>query len=182
MDDRISAFGGKVIAIEMLETNRVFYMLPLAKNEENIRVRLVSDYSGKPDTTISGTPLALFKMGLTSDVAPLMLSGEISIEGDVRLGKEFKLMFVEMDVDWEEQLSCFIGDVLAHQSMKVSKQLLDWTLKLKQSVMSNVSEYLQEESRDVVSGEELEVFYQHVDVIRDRFDKLQTRANNLKRP
>jgi ubiquinone biosynthesis protein UbiJ len=46
--------------------------------------------------------------------------------------------------------------------------------------MSNVSEYLQEESRDVISGAELEMFYNSVDRLRDDVDRLRARVDAFK--
>jgi ubiquinone biosynthesis protein UbiJ len=176
MAAKISAFGGKVIAVDVQGFNRTVYMLP-----KGSRICVTLEYDGMPDTVLKGSPAALFKMGLSKNVATMMLSGEIEITGDVRLGREFKNMLAEMDIDWEEHLASIFGDASAHQLMKFAKKITDWGQRAATSVTLDVSEYLQEESRDVVSGSELEMFYQDVDNLRNDVDRLQARIDALKK-
>lgn len=180
MAQTIAAFEGKVIAVDMLGIEKTLYLFPQAEKEkENIKV---SDfYDGIPDTILRGTPVALFKMGMATDVAPMMLKGEVEITGDVRLGREFKKTLAEMDIDWEENLAALVGDAPAHQLTQVAKSFVSWASKSKEALASNVSEYLQEESRDVVAGSELEEFYEDVDSMRDDVDRLQARVEALKK-
>jgi ubiquinone biosynthesis protein UbiJ len=180
MAQKISSFEGKVIAIELLGIAKTFYLFPQASTED-ARIKVSEDYEGEPDTLLKGTPAALFKMGLASDVAPMMLKGEVEIMGDVRLGREFKKLLAEMDVDWEEGLASLIGDVPAHHVTNVAKRFTSWANNAKQSLVADVSEYLQEESRDVVTGVELEMFYESVDELRNDVDRLQARADAIKK-
>ena len=177
---KISAFEGRVIAIELVGLNKKFYLLPQGSAEDTC-IKLSEHYEGEPDTVLKGTPVALFKMGIASDVAPMMLKGEVEISGDMRLGREFKKLLAEMDVDWEESLASLIGDAPAHQLTRVAKQFTRWAGKAKQSIVADISEYLQEESRDVVAGAELEMFYQDVDELRDDVGRLQARVDALKK-
>ena len=175
MAQKISAFEGRVIAIELLGIDKVFYLFPQAGSED-VCIKVSESYDGEPDTLLKGTPAALFKMGMTSDVATMMLKGEVEIIGDVRLGREFKSLLSEMDIDWEENLADWIGDTAAHQVTQTGKRFVSWANKTKQSILSDISEYLQEESRDVVASAELEAFYEDVDNLRNDVDRLQARA------
>jgi len=177
---KISAFEGRVIAINLVGLNKKFYLFPQGSAEDTC-IKLSEHYEGEPDTVLKGSPVALFKMGIASDVAPMMLKGEVEISGDMRLGREFKKLLAEMDVDWEESLASLIGDAPAHQLTRVAKQFTRWAGKAKQSIVADISEYLQEESRDVVAGVELEMFYQDVDELRDDVDRLQARVDAQKK-
>ena len=105
----------------------------------------------------------------------MMLSGEIEITGDVRLGREFKKLLNEIDIDWEEHLAGIVGDVAANQFMQLTKKLGNWSRGAANSIAADLSEYLQEESRDVVSGAEMEMFYHDVDILRNDVDRLEAR-------
>lgn len=180
MAKKIAEYEGKVIAIDMQGIEKTFYLFPQGEQErENIKVS--DHYDSDPDTILRGSPAALFKMGISSDVAPMMLKGEIEIIGDVRLGRDFKKLLTEMDVDWEEHLAARLGDAPAHQLSQLAKQFAHWAGKTKNALAENVSEYLQEESRDVVTGAELEVFYEDVDDLRNDVDRLQARVEALKK-
>lgn len=184
MAKKIAVFEGKVIAIELQGAEKIFYLFPQASTEGEA-IKLSDHFDGIPDTTLKGSPAALFKMGLASDVAPMMLKGEVEINGDVRLGREFKSLLAAIDIDWEESLATWVGDAPAHQLTQATKQLASWASKAKQAISANLSEYLQEESRDVVAGAELESFYEEVDRLRNDVDRLQARAeiliNNIKK-
>lgn len=179
MAQKIAAFEGKVIAIDIQGIEKTYFLFPQALHESEC-IKISDQYDEVPDTVLKGTPAALFKMGLATDVAPMMLKGEVEINGDVRLGREFKKLLAEMDIDWEENLASLVGDVPAHQLTQVAKAFASWADKTKDAIAANVSEYLQEESRDVVTGTELEIFYEDVDVLRNDVDRLQARVKALK--
>jgi ubiquinone biosynthesis protein UbiJ len=178
MAENISELEGKVIAINIQGIKKVFYLFPQAGHEDAC-IKVSDYYEGEPDTILKGTPAALFKMGVADDVAPMMLKGEVEISGNVRLGREFKKLLAEMDIDWEENLATLIGDAPAHHVTQAAKRFVGWASKVKQAISADISEYLQEESRDVVPGAELEMFYEDVDELRNDVDRLQARTNAL---
>jgi ubiquinone biosynthesis protein UbiJ len=138
-------------------------------------------YQDEADTTLRGSPMALLKMSMSKDVAPLMLKGEVEIEGDVRLGRNFKKILSEMDIDWEEYAARIIGDAPAHHLASLTKKIMNWGRQAGSDLAADISEYLQEESRDVVSKPELEKFYQDVDTLRNQLDRVQARFEALKK-
>ncbi len=180
MAEKVSVFKGRVIAIELQGLNRTLYLLPEENESGEAVIDVAAHIDGEADTILRGTPLALFKMGLASNVAPMMLKGEIEIDGDIRLGKDFKKIIAGMDIDWEDHLANLIGDTAANQAMSLARKVSNWSSQTKDSLLTDLSEYLQEESRDVISGAELEVFYNSVDRLRDDVDRLCARFEALK--
>lgn len=173
MLDKLAEFDGKVIKMEMTGINKVLYMLP---NKSGIQV--LSQYEGEADTVLRGTPISLFKMGLVSNAANLLLKGEIEISGDTRLGHQFKNVFSQMDIDWSEPLAKLVGDGLAFHMQQTGSRLGRWGKDTVRSVSTSFSEYLQEESRDVVTDTELEIFYAAVDRLREDADRLQAKIDS----
>ena len=167
-----SEYDGKVIKLEMTGINKTLYMLP---DESGIQV--LADYDGDADTVLRGTPISLFKMGLVANAANLLLKGEVEISGDTRLGHKFKNVFSQMDIDWTEPLAGLVGDDLAYQLQQAGTKLGRWGKDSARSVSSSFSEYLQEESRDVVTETELEIFNEDVDRLRNDVDRLQAKIN-----
>ena len=175
--ESLAALKGKIICVDVLGLNKQYYIFP-----DDERVVIQPTCETEPDTTIKGLPSALLKLSLLSDTAPLMLSGEIEIIGDVRTGREFKKRLSNLNIDWEEHLSTTIGDVPANLAFNVINKISSWTKKTVSSLKEDTSEYLQEESRDVVSGAELNSFNAKVDQLRDDVDRLaaliKTRTTN----
>ncbi|MCK4834761.1 MAG: SCP2 sterol-binding domain-containing protein [Gammaproteobacteria bacterium] len=171
---KLAQFDGKVIKLELTGINKVLYMLP---NDSGIQV--LADYQGVVDTVLKGTPISLFRMGLVSNAASLLLKGEIEISGDTRLGHQFKNVFSQMDIDWSEPLASMVGDGLAYQLHQSGSALSRWGKETIKSVSTSFSEYLQEESRDVVTETELDMFNGEVDRLREDVERLQARIELL---
>ncbi len=175
MLDKLAAFDGKVIKIEIAGTSKVLFMFP---GKHGIHVNTA--HEGAVDTVLRGSPLSLFKMGVVSNAATMLLKGEVEISGDTRLGHQFKSVFSQMDIDWSEPLAELVGDALAYQMQQSAKKLGRWGKNSIRSVSTSVSEYLQEESRDVVTATELEIFNDAVDQVRNDVDRLQAKINLLR--
>jgi ubiquinone biosynthesis protein UbiJ len=72
-----------------------------------------------------------------------------------------------------------VGDVTAHQIGNLVRTASGWGRKAAATLAANVSEYLQEESRDLVTRTELEEFLSAVDELRESADRLQARLERL---
>ena len=171
---QFASLEGKVIAIDIKGIDESLYLYPGA---DGLMVRGVFD--GEADTTLSGTPLALARLGLSENAAPVLFSGEVKIAGDSRLGHQFKRLLSEVNIDWEEQLSTYLGDVLAHQLGNVARDWNHWFQRSKQSLALDLGEYLQEESRMVATKAELDRFVSRVDQLREAVDRLDARIRKL---
>jgi len=174
MLEKMDAFSGKVIKLEIIGINKALYMMPDSRG-----IQVSTEYEGEVDTTLRGTPISLFKMGMVSDAAKLLLKGEVEISGDTRLGHQFKNIFSQMDIDWSEPLASLVGDVFAYQVQQSGKKIGWWGKDAIKSVSRSFSEYLQEESRDVVTETELNIFNDDVDKLRDAVDRLQAKIDAL---
>ena len=165
---QMAVLEGKVLCVDIAGINQQYYVFP-----EEQGVRIQANYEYPADAVIRGLPTALLKLALAEDSAPLMLSGEIEITGDVGLGRAFKKVLSKLHIDWEEHFSKVVGDVPANMAFSLIGEFSSWAKKVKASLTENVSEYLQEESRDVISGAELEQFNKQVDQLRDDVDRLE---------
>ncbi len=171
---KIAAMNGRVICIHLKLIEQDLFLLPSAEG-----IDVSTQYQAEADTTISGTPLALLKMGLSKQIAPLLLKGEISIEGDTQLGRAFKKVLASLNIDWEELAARMVGDAPAHHIFNTLHIMHRWSRQSLRAVADDVSEYLQEESRDVVSGAELNQFNRQVDALRDAVARIEQRAEQL---
>ena len=165
---------GRIIEIHLQGLNTSLYLFP---DEDGIMV--LGDFDGEADTRLIGTPVALAKLGLARNPADVLFSGEVSIEGDTRLGQQFKKILARMDIDWEEQLSRYSGDILAHQIGNGVRALSGWLQRNQQSAALDTGEYLQEEIRLLPSAAEMDYFIRQVDGLRDDTERLQARLNRL---
>ena len=85
-----------------------------------------------------------------------------------------------MEIDWSEPLAKLVGDTAAYQIQQAGKQVGRWAKDTVSSASTSFSEYLQEESRDVVTETELEMFNDAVDKLRNDVDRLAAKLQQLK--
>ncbi len=165
---------GRIIEIHLQGLNTSLYLFP-----DGDGIMVLGDFDGEADTRLIGTPIALAKLGLARNPADVLFSGEVSIEGDTRLGQQFKKILARMDIDWEEQLSRYSGDILAHQIGNGVRALSGWLQRNQQSAALDTGEYLQEEIRLLPSAAEMNYFIRQVDALRDDTERLQARLQRL---
>lgn len=171
---KLQSLQGKVIELHLRGLELSLYCIPTGRG-----LQLMGQYEGEADATISGTPLAMLRMGLSDHAEKILFSGDVTITGDNHLGQQFKEILDRMEVDWEEHLSHIIGDVAAHQLGRLMRSASRWGKQTLDTLTLDASEYLQEEARLVATAPELEQFYHEVDCIRADADRLQARVQRL---
>ena len=141
-------------------------------------ITLVKGGEPEPDSTVSGTPLSLLSL-FAQDAQGRLRSGAVTISGDAEIAQSFQELLRAARPDLEEELSRLIGDVAAHQIGNFVRATTGWGRKSTQTFAANVSEYLQEESRDLVTRTEIEEFLAGVDELRESADRLHARVERL---
>jgi ubiquinone biosynthesis protein UbiJ len=172
--EKMKALDGKLIGIELRGLQGELFLFV-----DDGAIEVITESAIEPDTILRGSPSGLFKLGLHRDSAPLFFSGEVEIRGDTRLGRQFKAVLADMEIDWEEHLSKFAGDFAAHRLVNAFDKFGKWSRSTVNNLGADIGEYLQEERRDVVSGAEIDVFSQQVDRLRDDVDRLEARIHRL---
>lgn len=179
LDEDVSLFlepvAGKVIAINIQPFNETLYLCPTSD-----KIQMLEHYASKVDATISGTLSALGLMSLSSTPMRSIFSGEVNIEGDTHIAHKFQQIFGKLDIDLEEKLSQYTGDIIAHKLGNLFRSSRNWTKESLETFKLNSKEFLQEETRDLPAGPEADIFYHQVDKIRSDFDRLSARIKQLK--
>ena len=170
---RCSTLAGKCIAITLSGTGITLYFLP-----DGDGVQVLGQYEGDVDTLLTGSPLGFARLGLDSREDALF-QGAVQIEGDTGIGEQFQDIFVGGDWDWEEQLSKFTGDIIAHQAGKLVHHTRRFFKDSSNTFADNSSEYLQEEARLLPARVEISYFLEDVDKLRADVDRLNARIERL---
>ncbi len=172
---RFETLEGRIIALHIRGLDQTLYLFPSSDG-----FLVLKDFDADADVTISGTPVALAKLGLAEDARDVLFGKEISIEGDTRLANQFNRLLNQLNIDWEELLSRTIGDIAAHKAGNLVRQLGQIVRRTTRSVSLDSGEYLQEEARLSPSNAELRQFIQQVDKVREGVDRLQARIQIIK--
>ena len=170
---RCAKMTGKCVAISLSGTGVTLYFLP-----DNDGIQVLSQYEGDVDTLLTGSPLGFARLGFDSREDALF-QGAVQIEGDTAIGQQFQDIFAGGSWDWEEQLSKFTGDIIAHQAGKFVRHAQHFFKDTSNTFADNSSEYLQEEARLLPTRVEIRYFLDDVDKLRSDIDRLDARVERL---
>jgi ubiquinone biosynthesis protein UbiJ len=172
---KLKALQGKVIAFELTELELTLYLLP---HTEGIQVQYL--YQGQADTTLSGSPLAFINMSL-GDSTESFFSGEIRIKGDIELGQQFKRILDQLNLDWEEWLSGYTGDLIAFKAGNLIRNFTLWGKDTLNTLQLDAREYLQDEGQLNPHPAELTDFTNKVSQLRDDAARLEAQILRLQK-
>ncbi len=164
----------KAVTIELLGVGVVFQLL---FSEQGIR--LMTDDFHPADTTIQGTPLRLLHIALSPDNRQRFFSEDAAILGSAEVGQAVMDLFDQLDIDWEEQLSHWTGDVPAHQVGRFIRGIKRWYQQARQTLSLHVNEYIHEEVTLFPPTEAIHDFFTDVDLLRMDVDRLAARVDRL---
>jgi len=170
----LAPLAGKVIAITIEPFNETLYLCPTADSIQCL------DYSPEqPDTRITGSPWALGLMGTSSKPMRSIFSGTVKIEGDTQTGRKFQDLFAKLDINPEAKLAQYTGDRFAHNIGEFFRAGQSWSKDSIETFRLNASEFLQEETRELPAGPEIDIYFRQVDELRTDFDRLHSRVARL---
>ncbi|MCF6319678.1 MAG: hypothetical protein L3J83_10455 [Proteobacteria bacterium] len=170
---KLDSFDKKVIKVELLSTPFEFYILI-----NDRKITLDKSYAGDVDTTIKGTPISLFAMSADEPISGIK---NVEIFGDANTGQFFAKWMKNIEPDWEEAWCDLLGDGMGVRASNIAKGLLDFGQRFKNSMIDNASEYLVEESRDLIAPSEMEDFLDDVDDLKADAARLEQQINLLKK-
>ncbi len=172
---KMAQLQGKVLAFEFTGLDLTLYLFP---HHEGVQIQYL--YSGTPDTTLVGSPLAFIKLA-NGDASESFFRGEVRIRGNIELGQKFKRLLEQLDIDWEEWLSHYSGDLLAFRAGEVVRQLNNWGKNTLSILQQDASEYLHEESRLNPGTDEMADFSTQVNELRDAVARLEARFAQIEK-
>lgn len=172
---KIQALHGKVLEIIISPLNVHFFIRFMDRE-----LQLLPSHNEPPQTIIHSSPLGLIRLSvLPASKVRSLFNDAIKISGDVALGQDVKRLFDELDIDWEGHLAHFTGDVVAHQIGSFVRKGLSFKQQINASMRQNITAYVQDEQRLFPSREETNDFFNDVDEVSLRVERLTAHINQL---
>jgi len=135
-------------------------------------------HAAAADAMISGSAPALLQLLRGEGPAAATRAG-VQIRGDAEIANLYRQLFAAAKPDFEEELSRWIGDMPARRLSEVARSVRSWARRTRRTAGENISEYLQEEGRDLISKTEHEEFLSGVDAVRESADRIEARLKHL---
>ncbi len=172
--ERMGPLHGKRIALQLRGLDNGICLIP---GPDGIQV-YASDMDGGADCVLRGTPMGFARMG-RGEASRELFGGAVEIRGDSDLAQAFGELPRGLDIDWEEQISRYTGDLLAHQIGRGLRGAGAWGLEASATLTKDLGEYLREEARLLPCRDEARDFASDIDVLRDDMDRLEARIKRL---
>ncbi len=168
---RLQALAGKSLAIEISELQQ---SLCIHFDEQQIRCNRDTE---APTTRLVGSLPGLINLALGEQVN--LADSDVQAWGNTALLSDIKTIASDLDIDWEEAINAWMGDVLGHQLAEKIRLQMGWLKHRSQTGKRLISEFMTEELRAIPSASELKHFSADVDQLRLAADRAAARLQRL---
>lgn len=107
---------------------------------------------------------------------------EVEVEGSAELASTVQYLSRHLVWDIEEDLSRFVGDIVAHRLVSGGKAFAAWQRDAATRLAENLVEYWTEEQPLLARPADVEKFCREVDTLRDDAARLDKRIERLEGP
>lgn len=163
---------GKVLAVE-LETGQTPLRIIFTADGVDL-----APAEAEADVSVRATPAALVSLALSRGREG---TGEVTFRGDMAVAQAVRRLAANLEIDWEEQLSRFTGDIIASRLGRLARGGWRWLQDTHTTLQRNVAEYLTEEQRTLAAEAETSAFRADVVRLRQDADRLAARIARLER-
>ncbi|WP_413700213.1 SCP2 domain-containing protein [Psychromonas sp. KJ10-10] len=163
---------GTIIGIAFKEIKAPFYFVVSQQ-----QIDILSHFEGQADCFIRLSLFTLFELQDSSQLTGLIKSGQLEVDGDIKIVQKFALLLTEMDIDWEEHLSHKVGDLIAHKLVYHAKQCQTQLSKQNVLMKRQLAEIVTEELKLAPGPLEVAYFCEQVNDIEKQVMALEKRLS-----
>jgi ubiquinone biosynthesis protein UbiJ len=171
---QLEQLAGAVFRFNCSSPRLDVYLMP-----EHTGVRLAGFWDGDITTGITGSAGDFAKLAGATDPAAALINGRLELQGDSAPLLELQRILSGLDMDWEAPLVKTCGDVIGHQLAQGLRGLFGWGQQASASINRQLTELIHEEARLSPPRQEVEDFYQDLEQLGLRVDRLQARLRQL---
>jgi ubiquinone biosynthesis protein UbiJ len=171
---RLACLQGKVIAIDCPTPNFKLFILPAYDG-----LHLAAHHEAEVDCTLKAPASRLAQLALSQNKTAILHSFDVTLEGDSAALIELSDILQSLELDWEYELSRWIGPVATALLGQFVRKGRGWTDQSHESLRQSLSDWLAEESRTLVGRREGDARFAEIDALRLTVDRLEARIDRL---
>ncbi|WP_022941126.1 ubiquinone biosynthesis accessory factor UbiJ [Psychromonas hadalis] len=169
------ALDGTIIGVALKEIDKPLYFVISQQ-----QIDILGQYEGQADCFIRLNFLALIDLQDNHQLTNLIKSGQLEVNGDIKVVQQFALLLTEMDIDWEDHLSNKVGDLVAHKLVYHIKQLNKQFCKQHNKAQKQLTEIITEELKLAPGPLEVAHFCDQVSDIEKQIQALEQKFLEVK--
>jgi ubiquinone biosynthesis protein UbiJ len=173
---RLKKLSGKSLQVTIKELP--WPLLFSFSEQIDVRTVITSDNDSEPepvDCLIELNLETLPKLKDNSQLTQLIQKKQLNLIGDIYVAQTFSALLKDLDVDWEEQLSRYTGDVLAHQTFSSMRTIFDTAKTHIEQGVIELGEYLTQSDSIAVKPSEMIEFSRGVSDLRSSTERLSAK-------
>lgn len=171
---RLQRLSGKVIAVDCHSPAISLYIMPDGEG-----MMLAANWAGEVDCRLSAPAASLLRLATSKDKTAVLHSPEVELEGDSAVLLELAAVLQDLELDWEYELSRWLGPVGSQLLGSHLRSRVSWTSQTLDTLRLNLADYLSEESRTLVGQREADARFTELDDLKLALDRLDARIERL---
>nr|WP_288465893.1 SCP2 sterol-binding domain-containing protein [uncultured Pseudomonas sp.] len=171
---RLARLNGRVIAVQSQSPSLQMFILADGQG-----LRLAGQWAGAIDCTLRAPASALLRLALARDKQAVLHEPEVEVDGDSGALMELAGVLQDLELDWEYELSRWLGPVPTALLAGHLRNRAGWTRENLHSLQLSLADYLSEESRTLVGRREADARFAELDDLKLSLDRLDARIERL---
>ncbi|WP_318442321.1 ubiquinone biosynthesis accessory factor UbiJ [Photobacterium leiognathi] len=170
---RLTRLRGKVISVKLNEFNKTMYFV------FSHQIDVLAGFEGEVDCQLALNLSVLPELRQQANLTQLIKADKLALDGDLQLAQHFSSLLSGLKPDFEDKLSEYTGDVVAHtlvSSVKSGSRFIRQGIKNRQR---NLAEVITEEWRLLLQPLEMMHFCDQVDDLKSDVARFEARLNQL---
>lgn len=171
---RLARLNGRVIAVQSQSPSLQMFILADGQG-----LRLAGQWAGAVDCTLRAPASALLRLALAREKQAVLHEPEVELDGDSGALMELAGVLQDLELDWEYELSRWLGPVPTALLAGHLRSRAGWTRENLHSLQLSLADYLSEESRTLVGRREADARFAELDDLKLSLDRLDARIERL---
>lgn len=143
------------------------------------KVTFSRDFAGHADVSMLGRVTDFVALVKANKGGESLAAGRIEITGDLAVAQDVQALLNDLELDFDEILSRFVGDVMAHQLGRVVRGAGRSATGALGKFESDLADYLAHELRAVPIRQDVEALHRSILVLTEDVDRVQARLHEL---
>lgn len=171
---RLARLHGRIIAVDCQAPAVQLFILPDGEG-----LRLAAQWTGAVDCRLRAPASSLLRLLASQDKSAVLHGPEVELDGDSAALLELAGILQDLELDWEYELSRWLGPVGSQLLGSHLRSRVNWTGQALGSLRLNLADYLSEEARSLVGQREADARFAELDRLKLALDRLDARIERL---
>jgi len=171
---KIASIQNQVIQINCTDYPLTFFIFPHTSG-----LQLETRYQGNVNAVIQGTLHHFLQLLFRGANMRTLFLYPVTIQGDMHPVEILRDAFKNLNVDLEEKLSQWIGDVATHRLASCFQAIKKSSKKSLKTLKKNAQEFIYFETKSFPVKKQIEKFYTDIAILRNDVERMEIHLHHI---